>query len=129
MPDIEHLRLEDHAKVWWVMDPAEKSRIGDICFQTDLRSIQLQAIGVKGLLPGLTLYMTEENAKRDAELRLRERDGQDVKMESVYIVRCRICKTATLSSFTRKETAKKARAYGWIFNEQGEALCTDCPQD
>lgn len=129
MPDIEHLKLEDHAKVWWVMDPTEESELCDICFQADLRSIQMQAIGIKGCLDRLTLYMDKDNARRDAELRLKERDGHGVKMESVYIVRCRVCKTTALNGSTRKEAAKKARAAGWLFNEQGEALCTDCPQD
>lgn len=71
---IEHLRLFDTHQVWWVTDPAEHSELGDICFKADLRSIQLQVIGVKRLLPELTLYMNEENAKRDAKLRLHERD-------------------------------------------------------
>lgn len=129
MPDIEHLRLEDHAKVWFVTNPTEHSELGDIYYQADLRNIQLQAIGIKETLPGLTLYMSGDDARRDAELRLKERDGEGVKMESVYIVRCRVCKTAALSGSTRKETVKRVRAAGWMFNEQGEALCTDCPQD
>ena len=75
MPDmvaIEDLRIRDDQKVWWVMDPTEHSELGDIYFKADLRSIQLQAIGIKGLLPGLTLYMTEESAKREAGLRLKD---------------------------------------------------------
>lgn len=73
-PSIEHLRLFDTHELWWVTDPTKHSELGDICFKADLQSIQLQAIGIKGLLLGLTLYMNEENAKRDAGFRLQERD-------------------------------------------------------
>lgn len=74
MTEIDHLKLEDSKDVWWVTDPTEHSELNDIYFTANLRSIQLQAIGIKGMLPGLTLYMNEEAAKRDAELRLKERD-------------------------------------------------------
>lgn len=77
MTNIEHLKLEDTAKVWWVTDPTEHSELGDIYFQADLRNIQLQAIAMKCLPKGLTLYMNEEAAKRDAELRIRERNHRD----------------------------------------------------
>ena len=81
MSQLDHLRLFDTHELWWVIDPlgkalppAKQPKLADICFKADLRNIQLQAIGIRGLLPGLTLYMNEENAKRDAELRLQERD-------------------------------------------------------
>lgn len=79
MNEIDHLKLEDTAKVWWVKDPTEHSELSDICFQADLRNIQLQAIGMKELPLGLTLYMNEDTAKRDAELRLRERNQRDAR--------------------------------------------------
>jgi hypothetical protein len=75
MTHIKYFKLEDTQKVWWVMEPTELSGLADICFEADLRSIQLQAIGIKNTLRGLTLYMSEDEAKRDAELRLREREA------------------------------------------------------